>query len=383
MKACILFFLLCTAIFPFCMATVEKTAGALTVDGELDEPSWQAAGVLSDFLFPWGGESRGTITHIKLLYDDSAFYISGTLLDDQIIELATAVHGIPNMYRDDMVETHIAPDTANADYFYLLECNARGPINTQFRNSYPSGRNKWNEVWDTLPGLRRAFVFHGTANILTDVDTSWTFEFRIPWLMLSGWQVSSSLEPQDWNPAVPPVPGSVWRYNINRLNTDKPSGGVWNVDYEHSIWSHNGNYPYGTPDSTGESSVHFHDQNNFGRLTFGYTVDIEEAVAMSDEDLVVEAVPNPFNPQTKITITNPSTKLGTSFKVPASPAKRGERITNIELKIFNVQGKLVKELIPDISNSIVWDASAQPSGIYMAQIRVGEKILTKRLVLVK
>ena len=105
-----------------------------------------------------------------------------------------------------MVETHIAPDTVNSAYFYILECNTRGPLNTQVRNSYASGRGNWWEDWDTTEGFRRAYAIHGTANTLTDVDTSWTFEFRIPYDMLTGWKATAHTAPASWNPQVPPVP---------------------------------------------------------------------------------------------------------------------------------------------------------------------------------
>ncbi|OGJ87544.1 MAG: hypothetical protein A2268_03835 [Candidatus Raymondbacteria bacterium RifOxyA12_full_50_37] len=102
--------------------------------------------------------------------------------------------------------------------------------------------------------------------------------------------------------------------------------------------------------------------------------------------------PNPFNPVTTITIT--------TSQLPASPAKRSERITNPELKIFDINGKQVADLSQntrnlkfvirsprvaagEAGNSFIWDASAQPSGVYIIKARTGEKVLTKVITLVK
>ena len=92
--------------------------------------------------------------------------------------------------------------------------------------------------------------------------------------------------------------------------------------------------------------------------------------------LDIEIWPNPFNPAVIITITNypPRLTLG----------EAGEfQITNMELKIFNTQGKLVQDLTPGIRHSIPWDASDQPSGMYVIRAMVNGKILTKPCMLLK
>ncbi len=90
----------------------------------------------------------------------------------------------------------------------------------------------------------------------------------------------------------------------------------------------------------------------------------------------VDCLPNPFNPAVKITITN--------YELPASLAKRGERMTNPEVKIFNVQGKLVEDLTYQIRNySVVWDAKHFTSGVYFIKVRAGKGLCVKKVTLLR
>jgi hypothetical protein len=47
--------------------------------------------------------------------------------------------------------------------------------------------------------------------------------------------------------------------NVARANRDTAS-----APDDYSVWSFNGHYAYGP----GKDKMHFHDQNNFGTLTF-------------------------------------------------------------------------------------------------------------------
>ena len=83
--------------------------------------------------------------------------------------------------------------------------------------------------------------------------------------------------------------------------------------------------------------------------------------------------PNPFNPTTTISFTLP------------------ER-ARVNLNIFNVKGELVKTLVDGILDAglteIEWDGSnadGNPvsSGLYLYKLKVGAKVLTKKMVLLK
>ncbi|MGI0014695.1 MAG: T9SS type A sorting domain-containing protein, partial [Nitrososphaera sp.] len=78
--------------------------------------------------------------------------------------------------------------------------------------------------------------------------------------------------------------------------------------------------------------------------------------------------PNPFNPSTTI-----------KFSLPSS--------SRVTLKVFDLLGKEIATLVDqDLTpgrHETLWDASGIESGVYFYQLRTGEFVETKRLVLVK
>jgi len=59
----------------------------------------------------------------------------------------------------------------------------------------------------------------------------------------------------------------------------------------------------------------------------------------------------------------------------------------IKLSIFNIVGQPVAVLLEGTraqgEHSLEWDASDMPSGIYIYQLEVGTKIMTRKMTLVK
>jgi hypothetical protein len=78
--------------------------------------------------------------------------------------------------------------------------------------------------------------------------------------------------------------------------------------------------------------------------------------------------PNPFNPATKISFTLP------------------ER-SNVSLKVFNVLGQLVSELVNsnfEAGNYTVdFNASQLSSGMYIYTLSAGDNLITKKMTLIK
>lgn len=81
--------------------------------------------------------------------------------------------------------------------------------------------------------------------------------------------------------------------------------------------------------------------------------------------------PNPFNP-------------GTKLKFSISPLQATRRIT---LKVYDVSGKKVAELINDYLRSgiyeVTFDGTNYPSGVYFYKLSDGVSTLTKKMILVK
>ncbi|UCE25474.1 MAG: PKD domain-containing protein, partial [Candidatus Zixiibacteriota bacterium] len=78
--------------------------------------------------------------------------------------------------------------------------------------------------------------------------------------------------------------------------------------------------------------------------------------------------PNPFNPVT-----------GISFSLP-QPG-------HVSLQVFNIRGQKVATLASGVYSAgyhqVQWDASAQPSGVYLYRLTAGDFIETKKMLLIK
>ena len=78
--------------------------------------------------------------------------------------------------------------------------------------------------------------------------------------------------------------------------------------------------------------------------------------------------PNPFNPATNITFYLPEER----------PVRVG---------VYNIVGQQVSILIDETmqagEHSVIWDATNNPSGIYIVQLETGNRILTRKITLIK
>jgi hypothetical protein len=104
-----------------------------------------------------------------------------------------------------------------------------------------------------------------------------------------------------------------------------------------------------------------------------FSGEIEASIRQKLELKLLQNYPNPFNPATTISFTLP------------------EKV-NVNLSIFDLQGKLVKTLIsetlPEGDGECMWDGTdlrgnSVSSGIYFYRLKAGKKVLTKKMVLLK
>lgn len=86
------------------------------------------------------------------------------------------------------------------------------------------------------------------------------------------------------------------------------------------------------------------------------------------EFLLSQNYPNPFNPNTKI-----------KYSVPQS--------SNVIIKVFDVLGNEIETLVKEEKTSgiyeLKWNAANLPSGVYFYQLRAGDYISTKKMILLK
>jgi hypothetical protein len=89
---------------------------------------------------------------------------------------------------------------------------------------------------------------------------------------------------------------------------------------------------------------------------------------ISVEYFLLQNYPNPFNPKTKIKYSIPHT-------------------SNVVIKVFDVLGNEIETLVNEEKQNgtyeITWYAESLPSGVYFYQLRAGDFVETKKMVLLR
>lgn len=98
------------------------------------------------------------------------------------------------------------------------------------------------------------------------------------------------------------------------------------------------------------------------------TTGIDESPALASECSLAQNYPNPFNPATRI-----------DYALPASGT--------VNLSVFNILGQKVAELVNGFQesgrNSVVFDASRFPGGMYTCRITAGSFTDSKKMILLR
>ncbi|HOU52709.1 MAG TPA: carbohydrate-binding family 9-like protein [Myxococcota bacterium] len=154
---------------------VLPAAGAIAVDGRLDEEAWTRAIPVKLQAAGGGPAPAGQGTAVKALWDDQALYLAFDCQDDQI----------SSPYRDrddelwngDVVEVYLDPKADGKDY---LEIQV-SPNNVVFDALFQSRRQPdWHQARShNVPGMKTA-ALEGPR----DKGMPWTVEMAIPWTSL-------------------------------------------------------------------------------------------------------------------------------------------------------------------------------------------------------
>ncbi|MBK8555163.1 MAG: carbohydrate binding family 9 domain-containing protein [Lewinellaceae bacterium] len=172
------------------LAAARIEAGAIHLDGQLNEPVWQQASTAEGFVFLWPTPGR-TATEksvIKIVYDDHAIYIGALLYDnspDSIKHRLTKRDELENTdwfavtfdtYQDgqNALQFGISPDNVQFDSKFSL-------ANANSDNGNADGEDPaWDAVW------------YSAASITKD---GWVAELEIPYSALR----FPKQEDQHWN----------------------------------------------------------------------------------------------------------------------------------------------------------------------------------------
>ena len=94
----------------------------------------------------------------------------------------------------------------------------------------------------------------------------------------------------------------------------------------------------------------------------------EEYSLLPDDIILHEAYPNPFNPSTRI-----------RFDL--------KQINNVSLNIFDLKGRQVASLINELmvsgNHQVLWNPGILPSGVYLVDLKIGEKSFKQKITYIK
>ncbi len=244
--------------------TCYRTAGPITVDGLLSEPSWRVAPRSSPFVDIITGKPAWFDTRVSLLWDDENLYFGFSAEETDV--WATLTKRDSKIYEDNDLEVFIAAP----DAYYEFEINAHNTIYEVFwiwkdalvpgspyygRPEFDPSANRvmtlsgvgghvhprgerWGFLdWD-YPGLRHEVHVDGVLNSRTHTDHGWSAELAYPWEGLELLADGRSLPPKD---------GDVWRIDCSRFQQVKkdglpiPPGDGW-------TWNRHGHYDSHIPE---------------------------------------------------------------------------------------------------------------------------------------
>jgi hypothetical protein len=177
----------------------------IAVDGRLDESTWQKAPWTDAFVDIEGNlKPRPRLeTRAKLLWDSACLYVGADLKEPDVWASLTQRDAV--IYHDNDFEVFIDPDMDTHEY-YELELNALNTVwDLLLLKPYRDGGPAVN-AWD-IQGLKTAVAIRGTLNRPGDVDSGWSVEIALPWVVLA----------ECAHRPAPPAEGEQWKVNFSRV----------------------------------------------------------------------------------------------------------------------------------------------------------------------
>ena len=186
--------------------TAYKTQDSITIDGISNEVAWNSVEWSSDFVDIQGGESPKYQTNIKMLWDETYFYILAKIEEPHVWADISQHDAI--IFHNNDFEVFVDPDGDTHNY-YELEINALNTVWDLFiTKPYRELNAPVLNDWEIL-GLKSAVHVEGTLNDPSDTDKGWILEMAIPWSVYKT-SYYHEVVPRD----------AFWRVNFSRVNWD-------------------------------------------------------------------------------------------------------------------------------------------------------------------
>ncbi|MFI1744242.1 carbohydrate-binding family 9-like protein [Thalassobellus sediminis] len=181
-----------------------KTLEKIVVDGDASDTSWNKAKWSETFIDIEGFIKPKYKTQIKMLWDDTYYYILAKIEEPHV--WANLKQRDTIIFYNNDFEVFIDPE-GDAKTYYELEINALNTVWDLFINKpYREEGNVVLNDW-TLTGLKSAVKINGTINNPNDTDTGWILEMAIPWAAYKTSYFHKNVPKDDF-----------WRVNFSRVN---------------------------------------------------------------------------------------------------------------------------------------------------------------------
>lgn len=230
----------------------------LTIDGKLDEESWQKAAWTDEFIDIQGEQMPKPrfSTRAKMLWDEQYLYIAAYLDEPHVWGTLTERDAV--IFYDNDFEVFIDPD-GDTHYYYEFEMNALNTIwDLMLTAPYRDDKNVVLNAWD-IRGIKTGVHVEGSLNDPTDTDQGWSVEIAMPWKVLAEKSASGKM----------PTDGEYWRINFSRVE--------WQIDitdegYQKKINPETGKpYPEDNWVWTSQEYINMHRPETWGFLAFSDT----------------------------------------------------------------------------------------------------------------
>nr|WP_315221881.1 carbohydrate-binding family 9-like protein [uncultured Flavobacterium sp.] len=181
-----------------------KSSDIIVIDGEESDVSWNKADWTDLFEDISNNEKPKYATKVKMLWDDTNFYILAKMEEPHV--WANLKQRDTIIFYNNDFEVFIDPDSDTFNY-YELEINALNTawdlfLSKPYRENDNVVLNDWN-----IPGLKSAVKITGTLNNPNDIDQGWVLEMAIPWASYRKSNNENNV-PED----------KFWRVNFSRVN---------------------------------------------------------------------------------------------------------------------------------------------------------------------
>lgn len=183
----------------------HKAIESIIIDGEDLDTSWNNVMWSKPFIDIEGVKKPVYKTQVKMLWDDTYFYILAKMEEPHVWGDITKKDAI--IFHNNDFEVFIDPDGDTHNY-YELEINALNASWDLFVSKPYRDDNVVLNDWN-ITGLKSAVKVNGTLNNPKDTDTGWVLEMAIPW---------SAYKKGYFDKNVPA--DKFWRVNFSRVNWD-------------------------------------------------------------------------------------------------------------------------------------------------------------------